>query len=101
MRYDGRVIPPDLWTRLRALDRRCDIEMHRLDTAEGGRRCTTGRNYPRMWRVVIRDRVGEEKRAVTCESPRLAEAMGGAVAMAEEYGWSAPVEARRGSDRRD
>jgi hypothetical protein len=88
------MIPDETWVRLRALDRRCDLELLRLDTAGNGYNHTTGRNYPRMWRVVIRDRVGPEHKAVTSEAPRLADAISGAVVMAELYGWGNEVTGR-------
>lgn len=86
MRYADGVIPPDLWTRLRALDHRCDLELLRLNTAEGGHGHTSRRNYTRMWRVVIRDRFGEEGRAITSEAPRLVDVRACAVVTAERQG---------------
>lgn len=82
------MIPADLWNRLRALDRRCDLEFHRLDTAEGGHRFMTGGYFPRMWWVVIRDQIGEDWRAVPADVPRPANPLHLALNVAERTRWA-------------
>ena len=75
-------IPPPLWARLAALDRRCaSISMHRNDWDQGGR-------FVRGWRVTLVPRDGLPHQAIRAEAPTLAEALERAVTEAEGRWWA-------------
>jgi hypothetical protein len=97
VRTTPNPIPPRLWSRLAALDARCDLLLERRSVARD--RCGQGTAwFIREWRVTI----GERDRAtgrgpVICIAASLAQALEGAVKMAEQYRWHLPIDAASAS----
>jgi hypothetical protein len=88
-RYDGPVPAldptPELWERLRALDKRCDITMvrHRIKVPYLGSEYKVGE---RVWMVCI-SLEGGKPIDIWKESEYLVNAMEWAIEEAEERGW--------------
>jgi hypothetical protein len=84
-----RSIPDQLWTRLAALDARCDFLLERRSTSIE-RVGQGGKLYQREWRVTIADRLNLGRGPLVCIHSTLALALDGAVQMAEDSGWANP-----------
>ena len=84
-----RPIPAHLWQRLARLDQRCDFLLERRSVKPWG--CGQGvKLYTREWRVTVSERGDNGRGPVVCIAATLAQALEGAVQMAEAAGWANP-----------
>lgn len=79
---------PQEWNRLRALDRRCDLNLHRY--VRDRLQSQAVPSMDRIWLVSIQLRDGMHSDNVRAIQPALKDAMLQALAQAEQRGWHQP-----------